>query len=130
MVDRSDNHEEAALEQSMGEKINHRACDGSFIRRPYQHDQQAERSDGGIGKRQFQICLAQAHPCSHKKGNCAEDWQNGHPERSITHDGMNAHQQIDTSLDHGCGMQIGRNRSWEPPWHCAASNEKETVRIW
>ena len=110
VVDQPGNHEQPALEQRVGDQIEHRALDRVFDAHAGHHHHQAERGDGGIGKHQLQVGLAHGQHRADDERHAAERRQNRHPRRGIAHHRVQPHQQINARLHHGCGVQIGRNR--------------------
>ena len=69
-----------------------------------QHDQQAERRHRRIGEHQLKIGLAHGQQRAGEHGQPAEEGQQDLPGGGIAENRVEAHQQIDAGLHHGCRM--------------------------
>ncbi len=107
VVDQARDHEERALEQRMGHQVEGGGGGGMLRAEAGQHDEQAERGDGGIGEHQLQVGLAdRQHPADEQR-QPAEGRQDRLPRRRAAEHRIEAHQQIDAGLHHRRRMQVG-----------------------
>ena len=110
VVDQSGDHEQRALEQRMGDQIEHRRLDRLVRAEAGQHDQQPERADGRVGKHQLEVGLAQRQHGSDDQRRAAEQRQDRLPRRRAAHRRIEPHHQVDAGLHHGRRVQVGRDR--------------------
>ena len=110
MVDIAGEHEERAFEHRVRDQIEHAGRHRVFGSETGHHHHEPERGDGGIGQHQLEIGLADGEQRTDDQRGAAEDRQDRLPGHRLAEGRVEPHDQIDTGLHHGGGVQIGRNR--------------------
>ncbi len=112
VVDDARGHEQRGLESGMVDDVEHRRHGCQLGIQAEQQRDQPQVTDGRVRQQPLQIMLEQCHDRTDQQGGQPGHADHVEPPVGASQRRVQARQQKYTGLDHGCRVQIGRNRRW------------------
>ena len=110
VIDGADCHEQRAFIKRVCHQIEDERLQAIAGVGADQHGQLTEYGDRGVSQQTLEVGLAEGEEgTEHRRGGANGDQQRAPADRAAEYR-IESRQQVDTGLDHGCRMQIGRHR--------------------
>jgi len=103
-------HEQRGLEGRVVEHVEHRGHSGQRRAQAHQEGDQTQMADGRIGQQTFEVVFEDRDESREQQGDEPHTTDQGFEPARTRQDGVQAHEQEHTGLDHGGRVQVGRDR--------------------
>ena len=103
-------HEQRGLEGGVVEHVEDRGHGGQRRAQAHQESDQAQMADGRIGQQTLEVVFEDGDEGREQQGDQARSADQGLKPARTRQDGVQAHEQKHTGLDHGGRVQVSRDR--------------------